>query len=227
MVVIEGFHALKHALRFGADVQEVLSPDPAAVHRLAAELAPDVLPALAVLRQIPLEEYACLAPHPPPTGIIALARRPALVIASLLKSTNPAPLVLLEQPVHLGNLGAAVRVAAATDAAGLLSIGHHDPWSPEAVRGGAGLQFALPVSRIDSLLATDRPLVAVAPGGEPLTGCALPTGCIVAFGSERTGLSEDLLSRSARVVSIPMREGVSSLNLATAVAVVMYQRLLG
>ena len=60
-----------------------------------------------------------------------------------------------------------------------------------------------------------------------MTSRTLPIGCIVAFGSERTGLSKNLLSRSDRVVSIPMRQGVSSLNLATAVAVVMYQRLLG
>ena len=42
LTVVEGFHALKHALRFGAELVEVVAVDPAALERLAAELAPDL-----------------------------------------------------------------------------------------------------------------------------------------------------------------------------------------
>ncbi|MFP4125224.1 MAG: rRNA methyltransferase, partial [Alphaproteobacteria bacterium] len=45
--VLEGFHALKHALRFGAEIETALSPDPPAVTALAAELAPDIATPLA------------------------------------------------------------------------------------------------------------------------------------------------------------------------------------
>nr|MBA3583830.1 rRNA methyltransferase [Gemmatimonadota bacterium] len=44
----------------------------------------------------------------------------------------------------------------------------------------------------------------------------------LAFGSERRGLSGAILDRADLVVGIPMREGVSSLNLVTAVAVALY-----
>ncbi len=47
-------------------------------------------------------------------------------------------------------------------------------------------------------------------------------GRVLAFGTERGGLSPALLARADRRVRIPMRPGVSSLNLATAVAVVLY-----
>ena len=40
--MLEGFHALKHALRFGAEVIEAVAADPAELERLAAELAPDL-----------------------------------------------------------------------------------------------------------------------------------------------------------------------------------------
>ena len=40
-----------------------------------------------------------------------------------------------------------------------------DPYSPAAVRGAAGLQFAVPVAAIDTLPDTDRPLVALDPEG--------------------------------------------------------------
>lgn len=44
----------------------------------------------------------------------------------------------------------------------------------------------------------------------------------LAFGTERGGLSDTLRARAARSVSIPMRAGVSSLNLATSVAIVLF-----
>ena len=42
LAVLEGFHPLKHALRFGAEPLEVLTPDKDALARLAAQLAPDL-----------------------------------------------------------------------------------------------------------------------------------------------------------------------------------------
>ncbi|NIR35407.1 MAG: tRNA (cytidine(34)-2'-O)-methyltransferase, partial [Actinobacteria bacterium] len=41
-------------------------------------------------------------------------------------------------------------------------------------------------------------------------------------GSERHGLAADLLAAADRTAAIPMRPGVSSLNLATSVAVALY-----
>ena len=32
----------------------------------------------------------------------------------------------------------------------MLTSGHNDPWHPDAIRGAAGLHFALPVARIDA-----------------------------------------------------------------------------
>src|SRR6478672_5203643 len=42
LAVLEGFHPLKHALRFGASVLEVITTDMAELERLTAELAPDL-----------------------------------------------------------------------------------------------------------------------------------------------------------------------------------------
>ncbi|HUH13651.1 MAG TPA: TrmH family RNA methyltransferase, partial [Longimicrobiales bacterium] len=100
--------------------------------------------------------------------------------------------------------------------------GGQDPWHPAALRGGAGLQFALPVLRVETLPGGGRPLVALHPEGDPLRPGVLPPGALLAFGSERRGLSAELLERTDLRVSIPMRAGVSSLNLATAVAITLY-----
>ncbi|MFW6192303.1 MAG: TrmH family RNA methyltransferase, partial [Gemmatimonadota bacterium] len=82
--------------------------------------------------------------------------------------------------------------------------------------------FAVPVTAVPDVPDTDRPLVAVDPGGEPLRPGALPARALLVFGSERRGLAPPTVDRADTSVRIPMREGVSSLNLATSVAVVLY-----
>jgi len=224
LVVLEGFHALKHALRFGAEVVEAIAGDLDALRALAGGLAPDQLDRMLSLAEpVAAEVVAATATTPPPTGVMAIARRPAFSLPDLLDDPRPAPVVLLEDPRNLGNLGACVRVAAAADAAGLLTVAGHDPWHPDAVRGAAGLHFALPVARVEApLLDGDRPLLAVDPDGDVLRVGDLPPRAVLAFGSERAGLSDALLARADARVRIPMRDGVSSLNLATSVAAVLF-----
>jgi RNA methyltransferase, TrmH family len=227
LAVLEGLHPLKHALRFDANVLEVLARDLAELERLTGELAPDITARVRGLaREIDATVFDQLAPLAPATGVIALAERPLVDPSGVLADPGSAPVVLLEDPRDLGNLGACVRVAAAADIAGLLSTGSHDPWHPDALRGAAGLHYALPVARLASLeqlSGRDRPLLAIDPAGEPLHEPAeLPERAVLAFGTERHGLSDELLSRADVRVSIPMRPGVSSLNLATSVAAVLF-----
>lgn len=223
LTVVEGFHALKHSLRFGAELVEAVAVDPEALEQLAAELAPDLAGQLAgQVETIASEDLADLAPLVPRTGVVAIARRPPLDLAAVLADPRPAPVVLLEQPKNMGNIGACIRAAAAADAAAVLTTGENDPWYPDAVRGAAGLHFALPVASIEALPASDRPLLAIDPEGEDLRPGALPPRAVLAFGTERHGISAELLERADARVAIPMRAGVSSLNLATSVAVTLF-----
>lgn len=223
LAFLEGFHALKHALRFGADLQEAVASRPAELGALARELAPDLAEALAAhVTPVSAEVLAELVPHAPRTGVVAIAQRPRVDLAAVVADERAAPLVLLEDPRTMGNMGACVRVAAAADAAGVLTTGSNDPWHPDALRGAAGLHFALPVAPIESLPAGDRPVIAIDPGGKDLSPAELPPRAVLAFGTERYGLGDDLLARADARLGIPMRKGVSSLNLATSVAAVLF-----
>lgn len=229
LTVLEGFHALKHALRFGAELQEVVTTDSAESARLAAELAPDVAARLASAVVVAPEVLAALAPRAPRTGLMAIAARPVLDVGAVLDDPSPRPLVLLEEPRTMGNLGACVRVAAAAGAAGVLSTGTNDPWHPDAVRGAAGLHYALPVGRVDLAQVASsqaargsRPLVALDPDGEELVPGSLPPRALLAFGTERDGLTDELLAAADLRIRLPMEPGVSSLNLATSVAATLY-----
>ena len=223
LTVVEGFHALKHALRFGADLVEAVAVDPEALERLAADLAPDLAGRLADrVETIDREELADLVPLVPRTGVAAIARRPALDLGAMLVDPAPAPVVLLEQPRNMGNIGACIRVSAAAGAAAVVTTGENDPWHPDAVRGAAGLHFALPVAKVEALPPNDRPLLAIDPEGEELAPEEVPGRAVLAFGTERQGLSGEVFARADARISIPMREGVSSLNLATSVAIVLF-----
>jgi len=227
LAVLEGFHTLKHALRFGADLLEAVASEPEQLERLVAELAPDLAGSLVEqTERVAPEVLAELVPQAPRTGVVAIAQRRRIPPEAVLVDTRSAPLVLLEEPRTMGNLGACVRVAAAADAAGVLTTGPIDPWHPDALRGAAGLHFALPVAAAAAPPESDRPLIAIDPGGEDLRPAELPPRAILTFGSERYGLSDALLERADARLAIPMRSGVSSLNLATAVAAVLFaQRL--
>jgi tRNA G18 (ribose-2'-O)-methylase SpoU len=221
--VLEGFHPLKHAVRFGATIELACAPRAEPLAALAARLAPDLGPWLKRnLALVAPPVFRQLAPVPPATGVVAIARRPAVDLARLLTAPAVAPLVLLDNPSRPGNLGAAVRAAAAAGAAGVLTTGRLDPWQAAALRGSAGLHYALPVARLEALPETPRPLLAIDPAGEPLRLGAIPGDAVLAFGAERQGLSAELRARAARCLAIPMRAGVSSLNLASAVAIALY-----
>ena len=226
LAVLEGFHPLKHALRFGATVLEVVTSDAEQLERLSAELAPDLSARIGSLAHtVDQAVFAQLSPFALSTGVISLAERPSPDLGAALGDRRAAPIVLLENPRDLGNMGACVRVAAAADIAGVLSTGTHDPWHPDALRGAAGLHFALPVERIDSLEqlgGAGRPILALDPDGDPLDAAGLPPRAILAFGTERQGLSDELKERADARLAIPMRAGVSSLNLATSVAAVLF-----
>ncbi|MEU9081676.1 RNA methyltransferase [Streptomyces sp. NPDC048357] len=222
LVLLDGFHALKHALRFGADIRMALADDPAEIRALAAELAPDVEADVArLVRRAGLKE---LLPRVHPTGVAALAVRPdrAAALAGLGRVPRSAPVVVLDNPRNLGNVGAVVRLAAGFGATGVVTRGDLDPWHPNVVRAGAGLHYATTVERLALDELPPGPLYALDPEGVDIRTLTLPDDALLAFGSERHGISPELRGRADHLVSLPMRPQVSSYNLATSVAMALF-----
>jgi tRNA G18 (ribose-2'-O)-methylase SpoU len=225
VVLLDGFHAIKHALRFGARIPVAVAPDKEAVLALAAELADDVRAALAdLVVEVPAEVLRELVPRVHPTGVAALAGRPCREanLKTLNELPRPAPVVVLDNPRNLGNVGAAVRLAAGFGATGVVTTGDLDPWHSNAVRGGAGLHYATAVERLGVAELPPGPLYVLDPEGEDIRSLTLPGDALLAFGSERHGISTELRARADRLVALPMRPQVSSYNLATSVAMALF-----
>jgi RNA methyltransferase, TrmH family len=211
-VALEGLHCVKHALRFAPEhVLSVRVRDRPAARALAQRLAPDVAADL-LSRAV----EADVAHH---TGVEATGRVPAQDTAVL--SERSAPLVLLDRPRSPGNAGAVVRVAAAAGASGVAVTGPLDPWHPTVLRGSAGLHYALPVLRLAGADGLTGPYAVLDADGDP--DAELPPDAVLVVGTERDGVGADLRTRADLVLALPMRPGVSSLNLATATAAALYR----
>jgi RNA methyltransferase, TrmH family len=246
VVLVDGFHAVKHALRFGAELRLVLTADKAALRALSRTLAVDVTEALeARAVEVAGRTLGELVPRIHPTGVAALAVRPSTEASrkALTAAGRPAPVVVLDQPRNLGNVGAVIRVAAGFGATGVITTGELDPWHPAAIRGSAGLHFATAVERLSavaverlSAVAVDRldlaglppgPLYVLDPAGADIRTVAISDDALLAFGSERHGVSPELRAQATELVALPMRPLVSSFNLATSVAMTMFAWMTG
>ena len=224
-VVLDGFHALKHALRFGAGVRLAVTSDKESVLALAAELADDVTDTLRrCLVEVPAAELRALVPQVHPTRVVALAVRPGRPenLARLAAAPRRSPVVVLDNPRNLGNVGAVVRLAAGFGATGVVTTGDLDPWHPNVVRAGAGLHFATAVERLPPDAFPPGPLYALDPEGADIRAVSIPDDALLAFGSERHGLSAELRGRADTLLALPMRPQVSSYNLATSVAMTLF-----
>ncbi|MEU7132809.1 TrmH family RNA methyltransferase [Streptomyces sp. NPDC046261] len=224
-VLLDGFHALKHALRFGAAVGPALTSDKTSTLALAADLADDLTDRLDdLLVEVPAQTLRGLLPRVHPTGVAALAARRdrRANLDALARLPRTSPVVVLDNPRNLGNVGAVIRLAAGFGATGVVTTGDIDPWHPNAVRSGAGLHYATAVERLPLEELPPGPLYVLDPEGDDIRSVPVPDDALIAFGSERHGISPELRARATRLVALPMRPQVSSYNLATSVAMTLF-----
>jgi TrmH family RNA methyltransferase len=211
-VVLEGFHPARHAIRFGSALQTAVTYDRDKLMNLAARLAPQVVDPV---------RFANLCPRSLSSPLLSITARPPMDMARLF-AANGRPVVHLEGPRNPGNVGSVIRVAAAADVAAVTVSGQVDPWLPVAIRSAAGLQFAVDTVSAELPSTTDRTIVALDADGEPFRPSTLDPNTILVVGGERYGLSAAVRERADRTIAVPMRPGVSSINLATAVSAVLF-----
>jgi len=219
---IQGFHSVKHAWRFGVELLDLVAVDRAKAIEIARDLAPDLVDPLTGARQVDAAEFSRLIGGDHPTGVGALGIRPPSGGPDSLLARATDPIIFLEDPRRLGNIGAVIRTTAGLGGSGVLTSGTVDPWHERAVRASAGLHFAIEVHHVHRLPELGSRLVVFDADGTDLRDTDLSDDAVLAFGTERHGVSDALRAQAGTVARIPMRPGVSSLNLATAVSIGLY-----
>ena len=147
---------------------------------------------------------------------------------NLLKNTKKV--VLLEDIKDLGNLGTIIRSSVAFGADAIILYGESvDIYNPKCVRASVGNLWKLPIihlTKIEELEDNfkDFERIATLPRSNNLLKTfKVKQPCLVMFGSEASGLSEDLIKFSTTSVKIEMAKTVESLNLATSGSVILYE----
>ncbi len=177
-------------------------------------------------------------------GVLALVRRPAVadvrdVIAAAM--TSGPVLVVAEHLVDVDNVGSCFRNARAFGAACvLLDQRCPDPLYRKAVRTSLGHVLEVPWAHapmatiLEALRDRGVPAIGLTPqagDGVQATGNLRdiveavdrrrPVAVVV--GNEGSGLSAETLAACTHLARIPMAEGADSLNVATALAVALYE----
>jgi TrmH family RNA methyltransferase len=170
-----------------------------------------------------------------PPGIVALCAAPARVHVRELALDRTSLLLVVAGVSDPGNLGALARSAEAFGAQALLvARGGAQPWNDKALRGSMGSLLRLPVaSDLDPAeLVRELDERGVRQAVAATRGGADParfdwTGPVALWVGAETGERPDALDALERrgalaQLTIPMRPGVESLNVAVATSLLLY-----
>jgi RNA methyltransferase, TrmH family len=231
--LVEGIHPVGAAVEAGFDLTTVFYAsdflESLFAHELIERLKTQGIPCYATSREV----FESLADKENPQGILAVARQSSLGLADLTAKNFPWGVALVA-PQDPGNVGTILRTIDAVGASGVLLLENSvDAYHPTAVRASMGAIFRLAV-----VTASFADFVSWArPQGYHIYGSSAHAEwdyrqvehyhkpAILLLGSEREGLTPEQCAVCERVLRLPMRGKVTSLNLAVAAGVLLYAML--
>ena len=231
VLLLDGAHLVADAIAAAVTFQ-VAAVTPASAEEPDVRALVDALAASGVeVITVSASVMNAASPVKTPSGIVALAERPAIDVERLY--AGPAALVVTAIDVQdPGNLGAIVRVAEAAGATGLVAAGGSaNPFGWKALRGSMDSALRLPIA--SELSADDavadarrrgcRVIAAVPRDGQSLFDVDLTGPVAVLIGGEGQGLSSAIADAADDRITIPMQPPVESLNAAVTAALIVYE----
>ncbi len=177
-------------------------------------------------------ELTGAAGSPDHQGVVAWAAPYPYADAWQLAAAERPLLVCLDQVTDPRNLGAVVRSAAGAGATGVIVPAHGSARvTPAVCRASAGAVEHLPLAVVPNLaryLADVKgpalwTYAAAASGGVSLWETDLRGGVALVLGAEGKGVRPLVRRTCDGVVAIPLADGVESLNVSVAAAVLLYE----
>jgi TrmH family RNA methyltransferase len=246
LIFLEGVRLIEDALAAGAHFETV-------AYSPALEATDRGLALLDALQRVPCrgahvskQVMDAIADTESPQGVAALVSRPLFDLAEVF-SDSPRLIVVADQLQDPGNLGTIIRTAEAAGADALISTRYTvDPFNHKALRASMGSALRLPLvtdarrSEVAGLcrehgikIIASRPEAArgqvriedaaVSEMTEVYTDADLTVPIALVLGSEAAGVSDDAASQADRFVYIPMADGIESLNVASAAAILLFE----
>ncbi|MDD8018690.1 MAG: RNA methyltransferase, partial [Bacteroidota bacterium] len=141
--------------------------------------------------------------------------------------------VLVDGITNAENMGVIARNCVCFEVDALIVLSSScDPYLRRSVRNSMGNIFQLPIvyvsdfkTEIGRMKNAGIKLYAAHPRGDSndLPDVKFPHKTCIVLGAEGTGISNEVLHLCDEFVSIPMRKGIDSLNVASASAVMLYE----
>ena len=225
LFLVEGIHHIGQALDAGWDVESVFyAPD-----LLASQYANEIISRVSDrARAVSTEVINSLAGKDNPQGIVAIVVQKQTLVSNLGLIGSAVALVSPQDP---GNVGTILRAMDAVGADALFLVdGGVELYHPTVVRSSMGAIFWKPVAQtsFDEFRAWAQTgnyqLIGTSSHANAGYKTLIPqTLWALVLGNEQKGLSAEQIKACDVIVSLPMRGRVSSLNLAVAAGILLYE----
>jgi TrmH family RNA methyltransferase len=225
LFLVEGIHHVGEAVEAGWDVETILYSSGV----LTSPFAHDLITRFSFKPQpVTAQVMETLADKENPQGIIAIVHQKKDQLKDAKPVTRAVALVAPQDP---GNVGTILRSMDAVGADVLFLLdGGVELYHPSIIRASMGTLFWKPViqTSFDKFIEWSRAgkyqLIGTSAKADVDYKTLVPqTPWILMLGNEQKGLSPEQTAACDVTVSLPMQGRVSSLNLAVAAGVLLYQ----
>ena len=230
--LLVGRNPIREALRAGRDIEKLLVARGELIGS-AREIVAMAKDAKIIVQEVDRVRLDQMAPNH--QGLIAVASAYSYKtvddMLALAKERGEAPLlVILDGVTDPHNLGAIIRSAECAGAHGVIiperrAVG----LTPAAVKASAGAVEYLPVAREVNLTRTIERLkkegvwvYGTAMNGEDYRKVNFSGGAAIVIGSEGEGISRLVAESCDKIVSLPMKGHIDSLNASVAAGILLY-----
>jgi TrmH family RNA methyltransferase len=223
--LVEGIHPVGEAIEAGWEIESILySPE-----TLTSKFATDMLARFPInARPVSAKLMESLSEKDNPQGVMAVVKKQTIRFDDLGTIHTGAALASPQDP---GNVGTILRTLDAVKANILFLLdGGVDPYHPTSVRASMGTIFWIPIVQTSftefvvwSKKCGLRVIGTSAHAELDYRKTNSEKPWILLLGSEQKGLSKEQSEACDLMISLPMRGHASSLNLAVAASVLLYQ----
>ncbi len=224
---VEGLRVVLMALEEGAPVETIVWCDALLRSDIGRNALTLNIPSVEVSETV----FRAATDRDTPSGLGAIIAFASAELTSLPILPNSV-YVALENVADPGNLGTIIRTIDAAGADGVILVGDTtDPTHSTAVKASMGALFAVPFALAPSVNAVTawaragglQVVATSAKASLTVWDAPLQTPLVWLLGSERHGLSSEGMDSAEIRVSIPMHGVSSSLNLAVATGLLLYE----
>ena len=212
LYVVEGLKMVKEALCLCSNVKTIVCTQNA--FNLLGETSAQV-------QVVSDQVFDYITGEKSPQGIIAVITKPQ---TDVVAPTGSA--VFLDGVADPGNLGTVIRTMACVGIKDLyLTTDGADAFSPKTVRSSMSGIFHVNVhvgQREQILDAINLPLIVADMGGQNVFEIKQDGDFCLVIGNEAHGVSQQVKAKADKVVSIPMKSGMESLNAGVSAGILMY-----